>query len=339
MNIKEIAKLANVSVATISRVINNDQKVAITTKEKVLAVMKQFNYSPNSHAIRLSKGVPDQIVGLIVPDIGNILFSEMVEVISNCAEKEKITILLCNTNGEYEKEKKFTELLIDYRVKGVIYIPGKYEDDNCYKFLEELEIHNIPLVFLDREIKKLNFDGVFLDNYTTSYHLTKELLKKKSKKIYFISGNLNVSSGQERFLGFKKAILDFNDTFIDYEISYGNFKFESGYKLGEDILKNHKDEELTIYIANNAMALGFLKSYKKYSKKFKKIAIGVFGTSDVLDMLLDEENHITCKVPNKEIAKKSFQILLQKINNPIQKYENRKKILYSSIIMNRLNNK
>ncbi|MGL5229788.1 MAG: LacI family DNA-binding transcriptional regulator [Cetobacterium sp.] len=339
MNIKEIAKIANVSVATISRVVNNDPKVKQTTREKVEQVMKQFNYTPNSYATRLSKGVTDKIVGLVVPDVGNILFSEMIEVISNCAEKENITILLCNTSGEYEKEKKFTKILIDYKVKGVIYIPGKYESNKNYTHLKEVSLNNIPIVFLDREVKGFDFDGVFLDNQNISYNITKEILKTAPKKIYFISGSLDISSAHERFLGFKKAVDELNISNEEYEIKYGDFKFESGYRLGEDILKNDKNEELTIYIANNTMALGFLKVLKKHSKKFKRISIAIFGISDILDMLLDEENYITCKLPNKEIAEKSFELLIDKINNPNTCYEKRKKILCNTTIINRINQK
>lgn len=340
MNIKEIAKLANVSVATVSRVINNDSKVKVTTKEKVEQIMKQFNYTPNSYATRLSKGVIDQTIGLIVPDVSNILFSEMIEVISSRAEKENITVLLCNTNGEYEKEKKFIELFIDYRVKGIIYIPGKYKANYNYNFLNEIESRDIPTVFLDREIEGFNFDGVFLDNYTISYNITNEILKNNYKNIYFISGPLDISSGQDRFLGFKDAINECKICTENYEVKYGDFTFNSGYELGEEILKNHKSDELVIYIANNTMALGFLKILKKYSKKFNKIVIGVFGISEVLDMMLDDENYITCKVPNKEIAEKSFDILLDKINSLNKKNnQQRRKILYSSVIINKLNHK
>ncbi|MGL5639021.1 MAG: LacI family DNA-binding transcriptional regulator [Cetobacterium sp.] len=336
MNIKEIARLAGVSVATISRVLNNDPKVKDTTKEKVEQVMSEFNYKPNSHAVRLSKRIGDRIIGLIVPDVENVLFSEMIEVVSSCAAKEDVTILFFNTNGEYEKEKKVMNLLIDYRVKGIIYIPGKYDSSRSYSFLKKIEKNNIPTVFLDREIEGFNFDGVFLDNYRISYSMTTEILKNTKDKIYFISGLLDVSSGHERFLGFQKAIQDNLNSNIEFEVKYGNFKFDSGFKLGEEILKNHKGKELVVYLANNRMALGFLKALRKYTQKFERVIIGVFGISEVLDMLLDHENHITCKVPNKEIAEKSFEILLEKINNPNQRDEKRKKILYSSVIVNRI---
>ncbi|WP_432205611.1 LacI family DNA-binding transcriptional regulator (plasmid) [Cetobacterium somerae] len=336
MNIKEIAKLANVSVATVSRVINKDSKVKSATKEKVESIMKQFKYTPNSHAIRLSKGVKDKTIGLIVPDVGNILFSEMVETICSRAEKENITILLCNTNGDYEKEKKFIKLLMEYRVKGVIYISGKYVSQKNYSFLNEIRKQNIPIVFLDRKIEGFDFDGVFLDNYEISYNLTKTLLKIKTKKIYFISGALEISSAYDRFLGFKNAIEQNNNFETTYEIKYGDFKFNSGYELGEEILKNHKDEELTIYVANNTMALGFFKILKKYSKNFKKVIIGIFGTSEILDLLLEDQKYVTCKVQNKEIAEKSFEILLKKIENPDLQNENKKYILYNSAIINKL---
>lgn len=333
MNIKKIAELANVSVATVSRVINKDLKVKKSTKEKVENIINQFNYTPNCHATRLSRGIGDQTIGLIVPDVGNILFSEIVEVISRHAEKEKMTMLLCNTNEEYEKEKNFIEVLIDYRVKGIIYIPGKFKSNKDYNFLKKAEIQNIPIVFLDREIEGIAFDGVFLDNYNISFNITKELLKANHNKIYFISGPLDISSGKNRYLGFKTAMEKHKKNSLNYEVKYGNFKFESGYQLGGEILKNHNDDEIVIYIANNTMALGFLKIFKKYKNKYKKIKIAIFGISEVLDMLLDDEECITCKVPNKDIAEKAFHILRNKIKKLDKQNNKYKKIFYNTTII------
>lgn len=333
MTIREIAKLAEVSVATVSRVINNDAKVKEVTRKKINNIIKEYNYTPNSNAVKLSKKNNEKVIGLIVPDIGNSFFAEMVEVISNKAEEKKITLLLCNTNEESEKEAKFLDLLIEYRVKGLIYIPSKYRNTKVLSKVEEVEEQNIPLILLDREIEGLDIGGVFLDNFQTSYTISKELFQMKIKEVHYLSGPLDTHSGLDRYLGFKKAA---EESKIRYKLEMGNFKFESGYKFGVEVLKNHEGEELIVCIANNSMALGFLKALKKNAKKIERVVIAIFEISEILDIVLDSKNYIACKIPNKNMAKSAFEMLLKKIENKNHENSKNKKIYYNPLIINKL---
>lgn len=333
MTIREIAKLAEVSVATVSRVINNNLKVKEGTRKKINKIIEEYNYIPNSNAVKLSKKNNEEVIGLIVPDIGNIFFAEMVEVISNKAEEKKFILLLCNTNEEPEKEAKFLKLLLEYRVKGVIYIPSKYKNIEALSEVGEVERQNIPIILLDREMDGLDIGGVFLDNFQTSYTISKELFQLKIEEIHYLSGPLDTHSGLDRYLGFKKAA---EETKIRYKLEVGDFKFESGYKFGSKILKNYEGEDLTIFIANNSMALGFLKALKRSPKKIERVVIAIFEISEILDIILDSKNYIACKMPNKNMAELAFEMLIKKIEN--KNYENlkNKKIYYNPLIINKL---
>lgn len=335
MNIKEVAKMANVSVATVSRVINNNPKVKISTKEKINDIIKQFNYIPNSFAVKLSKRVSERVIGIIVPDVSNVFFSEMVDSISKRASEENFTLLLCNTEENPEKEKKFIELMLDYRVKGLIFIPSKNKSENIDFYIKEFKSQDIPIVLLDRELENLDLDGVFLNNFETSYLIASELFKKRDF-VYYISGPLDIQSSVQRYLGFKKSVADFNISLGKYAEKIGDFKFQSGYELGTEILKKHKEEQLTVYLANNSMALGFLKAMKENRHGIKTITLAIFEISEILEILLDDENFITCQIPNKNMAKSAFEILLEKIEKNTSNDSGKKKIYFSPLVINKL---
>lgn len=333
MTIREIAKLAEVSVATVSRVINNDAKVKEVTRKKINNIIKEYNYTPNSNAVKLSKKNNEKVIGLIVPDIGNSFFAEMVDIISSKAGEEEITLLLCNTGEEPIKEIKFLDLLLEYRVQGLIYIPSKKKNIEISSKIKEFEVQNIPIVLLDREVENLDIGGIFLDNFQASYMLAREILRSENENIHYLSGPLDTHSGLNRYLGFKKAVKESNR---NYSISIGDFKFESGYQFGLNILERYKCNELAVYIANNSMALGFMKALKKKNIKNDEIRMAIFEISEVLDIVLDSKNYVACKIPNKNMAEAAFEMLKKKIEYKNWGKSENQKIYYNPLIINRM---
>lgn len=159
MNIKDIAKLANVSISTVSRVINKSANVNEEKRKKVLEIIERENYIPNHTARDLIKS-SNYTIGIVVPNIYNSFFAEMVNEIILEAEKRNIKVILCITQGDLLKEIKYVKMLLGYRVKGMILIPSqnKIIDNSYIKILE-----NIPFIQLDRKIDN-KFSGIYIDN-------------------------------------------------------------------------------------------------------------------------------------------------------------------------------
>ena len=158
MKIKNIAQLAGVSTATVSRVINNSSSVKEETRKKVLEVIKLKNYRPNITAQNLAKKETNTI-GVVIPDLDNPFFWKIIKGIYEKIEKENLNIILLNSYGNLKKEKRVIEILIEQRVKGVIIVPVAKDKFSSYKHFNKLDEFRIPYVLIDREVEGDN-DGV-----------------------------------------------------------------------------------------------------------------------------------------------------------------------------------
>ena len=187
MNIKEIARRAGVSSATISRVLNNSGYVKEETRQKVLKAVEEYNYVPS--AIARSLSIQDSLsVGTIIPDIENEFFSKVISGISEVAETYHYNIVFLGTNETLDKEHDFLKIVESQRLKGVIITPISETDTVTRDYLLRLEESGIPVVLVDRDVKGAQFDGVFVDNQKGSYDGVMELIKAGQERIAIITG-------------------------------------------------------------------------------------------------------------------------------------------------------
>ena len=161
MKIQDIARLANVSVATVSRVINNNDNVREETKERINRIIKENNYYPNVIARNLSKN-ENNTIGIIIPDIKNLYFASIMDGIVNEANRRNLNIILGCSNENFELQEKYIELFIEQRVKGIIIAVTQNSYDKIDFFNHTSS--KIPLVLIDRKIDK-QMPGVFFENF------------------------------------------------------------------------------------------------------------------------------------------------------------------------------
>ena len=269
MRIQDIARLANVSVATVSRVINNNNNVKEETKERINQIIKENNYYPNIIARNLSKN-ENNTIGVIVPDIKNLYFASIMDGIVDEANNRNLNIILGCSNENFKLQKKYIELFIEQRVKGIIIAVTQNSYDKI-NFFEQIS-SKIPLVLIDRKIDK-QMPGVFFENFYSSYGVIEKFIKYGKKKIGFLAGPQTISTAKERLDGYKKALKDNGIKYDKKLVLYGDFTLESGYNLGKEILKR---EINAIYISNNSMTLGFLKALKELNINPESMEIATF---------------------------------------------------------------
>lgn len=309
MKISDIAGLAGVSKATVSRVLNNKPDVNSKTREKILNIIKENNYYPNTIARNLSKNESNS-VGVIIPDIANPFFSKIVEGISNKADSENLSILLCNSNEDFEKQEKFIKTLIGQRIKGIILFSTKDTYDKS-SFLEQY-IKKVPFILVDRELA-VDTAGVFMSNYKSAYNAVKLSVVNGHKDIAIITGPLSEKNSCERLRGYKDILLENNIAVNEEYIFEGDFKIDSGYKNAEKIYKNKKIT--SVFISNNLMALGFIKfAYEKNWKIPDEISIFSFEKIEIIDYL----NIIisSYEIPFNKIGETAVSLLVEKIQTP-----------------------
>lgn len=278
MNIKEIAKIAGVSSATISRVINNSGYVKEETRQKVLKAIEAYNYVPSDIARSLSIS-DSRSIGVIIPDIENEFFSKVISGISEAAEKYRYNIVFLGTNENSDREHDSLKVVESQRLKGVIITPISETDNITRDYLMKLKASGIPVVLVDRDLKDCGFDGVFVDNKQGAYEGVKALINAGHRKIGIICGPETSKPGRERFKGYKMALDESNIEIPDEYIEYGDFKIDKAYSCMKRLLE--LDEPPTaVFSSNNLTTLGCLKCITEHKLKLGR-DISLIGFDDI----------------------------------------------------------
>lgn len=323
VTIRDIAKEAKVSIATVSRVINNSDNVKEETKEIVMKVMKKLNYIPSDIARNLSKSETNMI-GVVVPDINNPFFGKIIKGISAVANKEDLYMFLCDTMESEEKEMKFLKMLGGQRIKGLIITPTMDNEKFNPEYLSVLENLNIPIVLVDRDIKYSNFDGVFLDNIDAAYQAVDCLIKEGHEKIAIIAGLTTSKPGRDRLRGYKKAMVMNALEVDDQYIFYGDFKLESGYELTKKILEM-QDPPTAIFVSNNMMNLGCIKALiEKNMKMPDDISLIGFDELEICNIM--NINVSVVSSPMAEMGVCAMNMLLDRLKYVDSKERDAKRI-------------
>lgn len=320
VTIKDIAEQSGVSLATVSRVLNNSGYVKQETRDIIEKTIKELNYTPSAVARSLSKSETNTI-GVVVPDINNPFFGEVIKGIATIADKESLNIILCDTDEDINKEYKSLEMLKQQRIQGILITPTS--DDNQFngEYLSALESLGIPVVLIDRDVKYSNFDGVFLDNINGAYEATEALIKEGHKKIALIAGPETSKPGRDRVRGYEKAML-MNKIPIDKNyIFHGDFKLDSGYNFTKRILKMN-DKPTAIFVCNNMMNLGCIKALIEENIKIPDdMALIGFDEIEILNVLGMKISVVNR--PTTEMGRVAMDMLLHRLKNKEDKQTKR----------------
>ncbi|MGI1691725.1 LacI family DNA-binding transcriptional regulator [Thermoanaerobacter uzonensis] len=321
--IKDVAKEAGVSIKTVSRVINNQRDVKPETREKVLKIIKEIGYQPNAIArgLRMKKTYS---IGVIIGDITNNFYSDIVRGIEDFALSKNYSILLANSDEMLFKEKMYVKVFLEKQVDGMIIVPSVGAKDYLKPILKKM-----PLVFVDREIEGLNVPSVTVDNEEGAYELTKHLIIDHGyTKIAYISHTIGVTTSEKRYAGFKKALYEFGITPIEEIIKLNNKTIEDGFNATQEIIMSGYRPQV-IFTSNNLLAVGAMKALKYYSIEVPRdIALVTFD-----DFKLAEgfRPHLTVvSQPSYEMGKVATNLLFKQIEeNAIQ---NEKVVLPTKLI-------
>lgn len=264
VTIDDIAKEAGVSSATISRVLNNSSYVKDETRKKVLKVIEEMNYVPSAIARSLSKRETSSI-GVIVPDITNSYFGEIIKGISKITDTLGLSIILFNTNNNVKSELNALEEVKKHRLKGVIMTPCFGNTELQTDFIETIKSINIPIVLVSADLNYINLSGVFVDDVIGGYEATKTLIEAGHKKIGIITGIMSSSAAVNRLEGYKRALTENNILLTDNYIKSGEFSLYKAYEITKDLLIM-KNPPTAIVACSNKMTLGAIKALIELKK-------------------------------------------------------------------------
>lgn len=251
--IKDVARIANVSVSTVSRVMNNLDRVSDEVRTRVKKVAKQLEYVPNNIAVSMVKGKSNTIL-VVVPDIINEYYTSVIHGVEEVAKKNGYTPIVYASNSEKEEETKLFKGPLAKMIDGAIVVPACINTDVYKQFGK-------PIVLVDRYITDSGLPGVVIDNFGGSYNIVKLLTESGHKKIAIVVGELTFNIGQERYLGYEQALKENGITINNEYVIHGDWYKETGYR-GMKKLLEMEQRPTAVFATNNLICIGCIEALK-----------------------------------------------------------------------------
>lgn len=262
LSITEIARLADVSPTTVSRVFRGDGYVKEDTRTHVLRIAQEHNYKPRPYKKRASPTAHGAIVGIVVPDIENPFFQQIIRAIIAVLEQHDIETVICDTNEDPNREIRSLNLLKQLNINGIIIAPASENAEYNCAFLKELHEKGTPVIMLDRDVKGIGLSGVFQNSYDGAYTAVDTLLRHGHQRIAIVAGPITSKPGLDRMVGYMDALKARDITVRQEYILYGDFKTESGYALTKQLLQEHP-KVTAVFSSNNLMSIGALQAIRE----------------------------------------------------------------------------
>lgn len=324
--LKDVARKLNISVSTVSRVVNNKTYVKPETREKIMSALKELNYSPNQIARSLKKKSTNT-VGVIVPDISEDFFAFAIKGIDDVLSKNGYTIILCNTDENPDKEELYIKLLYEKQIDGIILATVRKEN----KELEKLGANNIPIVFIDNLSElKCPYDSVFIDNLKAGYIATEHLISLGHRRIGIIAGKQEELTGYERLEGYKKALRNRNIPLDETLIKTGDYKLASGYSCMKSLLESG-NKVTAVFAVSSKMTYGAIKAIREAGLNIPHdIAVVGFDVHDEAKLLTP--GITTILQPEKLIGRLSGEMIIKRLSDKEDRF-NQKIVLEPELMI------
>lgn len=304
--IVDVAKLAGVSVATVSRVINHQGGVRKETEDRIVHAIKELNYIRDAVARSMIQK-ETKTIAAIIPDICNPFFSQLVSGIEQKALKQDYFTTLSNSNDSKKIESKIVQHILERGVDGVIVTTSDENGDQ----LKPLFDANIPVIAVDRVLKNHDVDTVIIGNREGSYEAVTHLIKEGHEKIAIIRGPQDTTPGLERYKGYKLALKEHGIKEVASWIADGDFKEQSGYELTKELFKL-KDRPTAIFSSNNLMSVGVIKALQELNWQLGD-EVSFIGFDDIEIATFTNPNLTTVSRPMKQLGEVAFDLLYERM--------------------------
>ena len=315
-SIKDVAREAGVSIATVSRVLNDIDVVNEDTKKKVLDAIKKLGYRPNIVA-RSLKTQKTKTIGILVPDISSGFYPEIVRGAEDVANIYDYNVILCNSDFDSDKEKDYLRVLKEKMVDGVIYMSSSLEEETL-DIINELDLKTVLVETKDKEGR---LPSVYIDNIEATYEATKHLLDKGIKNIAFIGvDKSSANAWGDRYIGYEKALNEAGITVDEDLVYFEGLKVKSGYVASEKFLASGKNFD-GIICASDEIAMGAINGLREKGVNTPE-DVSVIGFNDNVVASYFYPKLTTVKQPSYDMGSVAMRMLIKILNNnPLEKAE------------------
>ncbi|MYL49948.1 LacI family DNA-binding transcriptional regulator [Halobacillus litoralis] len=299
VTIKDVAREAGVSVATVSRVLNDNGYVGADTRKKVMEAIAELNYSPNEVARSLYKR-ESRLIGLLLPDITNPFFPQLARGVEDELSQAGYRLLLGNSDENIQKELEYIQTFVQNNVVGIITATNHVD----YKIYEALDL---PLVLLDRASE--NYPAVYADGREGGRLAAKTLIEKGAERITLVKGPANIKPAQDRFQG---AIEELSQADVDFSVlSTTSYSFEEAQGWAEELFDKFSDTD-GIIASNDIVGIAIIHEAMERGKRIPE-DVQIIGYDDIPQSRLSYPTLSTIRQPAYEMGREAAKLLIRTI--------------------------
>lgn len=307
--IREVARLAGVSVATVSKALNDSGKVSEALRERVEAAARTLGYAPHASARSLRSGAT-RILGLLVADITNPFFLKLVEHIEQLASAAGYSVILCNSGEEAEREERHLRMLLSQRVDGILLVPVR---DSWRGRIGALARLPQPLVLVDRMLEGLETDSVTIDNRMAGYLAGEHLCRLGHRRVAIVMGSPEHPIARHRLDGFREALATVGIALDEQLIARNCFNEEAAYRAVLALL-DRAERPTAILATNNHLTLGLLRAVTDRALAIPD-ALSVIAVDDLPFSAIMRPGLTVVMQPSVAIAEAAISGLLDRIGD------------------------
>lgn len=307
ITIYDVAREANVSMATVSRVVNGNPNVKPSTRKKVLATIEQLGYRPNAVARGLASK-KTTTVGAIIPDISSIFFAELARGIEDIATMYKYNIILSNSDQNKDKELQLINTMLEKQVDGILFMGGNISDEHIQQFSSA----SVPVVLAATYEGTNQIPSVNIDYEAASYEAVKFLINHGNKNVAFVSGQPNTIINQIKFEGYKRALMESAISINENYVIHGDYSYQSGMEAVDELLKLEERPD-AVFVASDEMALGVIHGAQDHGLRVPE-DLEVFGFDNTRLATMVRPTLSTIVQPMYDIGAVAMRLLTKYMN-------------------------
>ncbi|MDF9855755.1 DNA-binding LacI/PurR family transcriptional regulator [Paenibacillus sp. PastF-1] len=306
ITIKDVARLAGVSVATVSRVMNGRDRVSDATRKKIQRIIEELNFVPNTMAASMVNK-KTHMLAVVVPEIQNPFYTAVIGGTVEAAKKEGFSTLVVSTYNDEAEEEEFFEGFLGRNVDGIILI-GTHKEAGFYRNIRK------PTILVDRYINDCGHDGVLIDNFRGAYEAAKHFVEYGHERIAIIDGAHDFNDGKDRYWGYHQALHEHG---IVPEPGYhkqGKWLEEDGYRFTMELMQS-AEPPTAIFATNNVICTGAIKAIRDLNLRIgEDISLIGFDENELAQFV--QPRVTVVGRPMREMGIQATEMLIQKIKTP-----------------------
>jgi LacI family transcriptional regulator len=306
--IRDVAKRAGVAPITVSRVINNSGYVSQEKRDRVEAAVAELDYVPNILA-QSFRSKQTRTIALILTDITNPFWTDVAHGVEDAAREHKFNVILCNTDESESRQVEYVSVLMQKQVDGILLVPARSTPEAT----GAIQKQGTAVVVLDRQVPTADVDVVRCDSEGGAYQLVQHVLSLGHRRVAVLTGPKDVSSAQDRVIGYRRAFLDANIDIIEDLIFYGKFVQASGYEMAQRALLV-TPQPTALFAANNFIAIGAWRALRDAGLHIPK-DITLVAFDDLPAGLVVDPFLTVAAQPGYEMGKQATELLLDRLTS------------------------